>query len=279
MTAKGPNDLDYLVEKLEDWYAEVTGEDLKKREEMKADEFLSTGKKIVDSITKARKVQEERNIESRKDKHSAATVLRKTQALKEMFAQIEEDINSLTKIVDRQKKKISEAESSKRLKIQSNYLKLLENLKESEKICQIENVKKPKKKPVLSDSIDFEVNDDDLDGSMLDKQDLDDEESVALQRFKEKDKKIEDLLDVVINGLQNIDSGLDDQRQKIDQNKLAANKLEKDVDKLNRKFETSNAKMKKLLMQYKAPHSCCMYVIMMIILLVMLGLLYKVIMK
>ena len=278
MASKGPNDLDYIVDKLEDWYAEVTGEDLKKREEMKADEFLSMGKKIVGMISSARKVQEERNAETKKDNHSAAVVLRKTQALKESFDQIEDSIKGLGKVVERNRKKFGEAESAKRLKIQANYFKILENLKESEKFCNTENVKKPKKKPVISDSIDFELGEDDLNGSLI-KDELDEKESEALHRFKEKDKKIENLLDAVITGLGNIDSGLDEQASKIAQNKKTADQLEGHVDKLNTKFDTTNEKLKKILVQFRSPSHFCMDLILIIIFLVMLGLFYKVVIK
>lgn len=275
--AKGPSDLEYLIDKLEDWYAEVTGEDLKKRDELKADEFLAAEKKIRDLVQSARKIQKDRNTEANSEKNSTAKILKMTQKLKEMFSEIEDLINSMGKIIERHQKKLGEEQSKRRLKIQANYRRILENLREQEKdVAQDTKKAKPKRK-ALNDSLDLDVRAEDIEAGL--KEELDDDEANALERWKETDKKIDNLLDGVITTLDQVEKGLVDMGEKIENNAQVRHKLEGDVDKINKKFDTSNQKLKKLLVQFRSPHKFCMDIALILILLVMLGLLYKVITK
>jgi len=275
--AKGPSDLEYLIDKLEDWYAEVTGEDLKKRDELKADEFLAAEKKIRDLVQSARKIQKDRNTEANSEKNSTAKILKMTQKLKEMFSEIEDLINSMGKIIERHQKKLGEEQSKRRLKIQANYRRILENLREQEKdVAQDTKKAKPKRK-ALNDSLDLDVRAEDIEAGLKDE--LDDDEANALERWKETDKKIDNLLDGVITTLDQVEKGLVDMGEKIENNAQVRHKLEGDVDKINKKFDTSNQKLKKLLVQFRSPHKFCMDIALILILLVMLGLLYKVITK
>lgn len=52
--------------------------------------------------------------------------------------------------------------------------------------------------------------------------------------------------------------------------------VDKDVDKMNTKFEKANAKLKKMTENLRPPRKCCMDIVLIIILLVMLGILYTV---
>lgn len=271
--------MNYIVDKLEDWYAEVTGEDLKKREELKKDEFIALESKLREKVIKARKIQEQRNDEAGKDKQSYAIVMRKTQALKELFKEIGDGIDSMTKVIERSKKKKDEKTISERLRIQSNYRSLLENLKDREKDVHEENMaRKANKKPKLNDSIDLSIGDDELDSSLVDK-DLDDDEAAALRRFKENDKKIDNELQKIIYGMDNLERALINQDQLIDQNKKVQTEVEGKALELNTKFETTNARLKKVLLQFRSPHKVCMDIALILIFLVLIGILYKVIVK
>jgi hypothetical protein len=277
--ATGPTDLNYIVDKLEDWYAEVTGEDLKKREELKKDEFIALESKLREKVQKTRKIQEQRNDEAGKDKHSYAIVMRKTQALKELFKEIGEGIDSMTKVIERSKKKNDEKTIAERLRIQSNYRSLLENLKDREKDAHEDQMaQKAKKKPKLNESLDLSIGDDELESSLVDKN-LDDDESAALKKFRENDKKIDNELQKIIYGMDRIEQALINQDQLIDQNKKVQVEVEGRATDLNTKFETTNTRLKKVLLQLRAPHKVCMDVAMILIFLVLLGILYKVISK
>ena len=233
-------------------------------------------KKLREKVEKARKIQQDRNEDSKGDQHNAASILRKTQALKTAFEDIEETIKGLGKIVERQKKKLGEDQSAKRLKIQANYWKILDNLKEREKDAQVESKNKRYNKKALDDSINLDVNEEDLNNSLIDGG-PDDEEAAASQRWKENDKKMDNLFDGIINTLDQLESGLKDQDEKIDNLKSTQKKLEKGMDKVDKKFETTNSKLKKILTQFRSPHKFCMDVVLILIFLVMLGIGYKVI--
>lgn len=276
MSLEGATDLNFVIDRLEDWYAEVTGEDLKKREEMKNDEFFLIEKKIRETVQKARRLQEERNEEIQKEEHSAASVMRKTTALKELFKDIDESILSMGKIIERQKKskKLTEAEADKKLKVLMNYKNVAKNLKEREKDTEMVN-KKPRK-PALNKSVNLSIDEDELNGSLLDKEDLDDEENEALKRWAETDKKIDGLLEGVISNLDNIHNGLREQEGMIQENRELTKDLGHKVDKAAVKFESANLKMKNVLKQFRAPHSFCIDICLVLVFLVLLGILFKV---
>lgn len=279
MAAKGPTDLEYLVDKLETWYAEVTGEDLKKREEKKNDEFFVLEKKLRELVEKARSIQKTRNEEAVQEKHSAASVLRKTQALKDIFSQIDDLLDELGRIIERNRKKAAEELTVRRIKIQNNYRKVADNLRNNEKVALHENHRKKPKRKLLNEDIDFDNDSEDVEQGLFDKQDLDEEEDQALQMFEENDKKIETLLDGVLNNLDQLSKAQDDLGERIDRNKGVQNKLDKQVLKQNRRFETTNSKLKKTITNIRAPHQFCMDIILVIIFVIMLGLLYKVVFK
>lgn len=273
---QGATDLNFVIDRLEDWYAEVTGEDLKKREEMKNDEFFLIEKKIRETVQKARRLQEERNEEIQKEEHSAAAVMRKTTALKDLFKDIEESISSMGKIIERQKKtkKLSEEEADKKMRVQLNYKNVVKNLKEREKDTEI--VSKKPRKPALNKSVNLSMDEEDLNGSLLDKEELDDDENEALKRWAETDKKIDGLIEGVINNLDLIHNGLKDQEGMITENRQLTRDLGHKVDKVTVKFETANSKMKKIITQFRAPHSFCIDVCLVLVFLVLLGILFKV---
>lgn len=279
MAAKGPTDLEYLVDKLETWYAEVTGEDLKKREEKKNDEFFVLEKKLRELVEKARSIQKTRNEEAVQENHSAASVLRKTQALKDIFSQIDDLLDELGRIIERNRKKAAEELTVRRIKIQNNYRKVADNLRNNEKVALHENHRKKPKRKLLNEDIDFDNDSEDVEQGLFDKQDLDEEEDQALQMFEENDKKIETLLDGVLNNLDQLSKAQDDLGERIDRNKGVQNKLDKQVLKQNRRFETTNSKLKKTITNIRAPHQFCMDIILVIIFVIMLGLLYKVVFK
>ena len=276
-SANGPQDLNYLLNKLQDWRAEVTGEDLKKREELKNDEFLTIEKKIREEMDSVGKLQRERNEEAEKEDHSAATVLRKTKKLGEMFKTIEADIESMGKIVERNRKKFGDAQSNKRLKIQSNYKEMLKVLREREKESEEDNGMKKRLNKKKRKSVDWNVDDNELNEGHDLEEGLDDDENAALARWQETDKKIDDLAGRIADALDEVENGLDTMREKIKDNRDAAGKLHENVDKLNKKFDTTNTKLKKILLQLRSPHRFCVDVARVIVFLVMLGIMFKII--
>lgn len=278
--AAGPGDLNYIIDKLEDYYAEVGGEDLKKREALKKDEFLALETKLRDKVKKSRRLQDDRNTESAQDKPELAKILRLNKAIKDQFKEIEGDLESMGKIIERAKKKKMDEVADKlvrdRMNIKKNYERLLDSLKEREREAEEDKLdKKVKKRIKHTDSIDLDVHDSDLDSGLL--QDLDDEEKAALKRFEENDKKIDEELAKIIAGMDRIEKSLIAQEELIERNKKVQNEVETHATKVNQKFETQNARLKKILLQLRAPHKVCMDVALILIFLVMLGILYKVI--
>lgn len=114
----------------------------------------------------------------------------------------------------------------------------------------------------------------------------DEEESAAFDRFRKRDKQIDTLIDGVINHLEIMDRGLGQMEEVLliinqanDENLRLQTGLQKGMESNIKEFETVNIKMKKMLEAYRAPHKMCMDIVLVVVLLILIGILFKVITK
>jgi len=100
------------------------------------------------------------------------------------------------------------------------------------------------------------------------------EESEALEKFRTKDKEIDDMLILVIQDMDllkekaiHIDAAIDRNQKKLD-------KTEKHAAKTKQKMENINLKLKGIIQKYAEPSRMCIYIILLLVALGLVTIIY-----
>lgn len=142
MNIHSSDNLEYIIEKLQDVYQEVSGKSLRKQNILDADEFLKQASFINDKIVNYRKAQKIRD-EMVDANDSAGTVsrIKATQKLKEMLKEMKSDLDGLRETLNRQKKfkgdqQITKSNIAYKKETYKHLQKIVKNLEESEYLVE-----------------------------------------------------------------------------------------------------------------------------------------------
>lgn len=268
MAAAGPTDIEYMIRKIKLWQAEVSG--VSPDAELN-DEFAVCERKVRELVATVRRLQDEVATELSKEKTSAVEMLKKRKAIEQFIKQIHTALEELAKAAKFLEKKSPPEKVAARKKVQESYKKIVQGLQENEKISSATVGKKDAKKRHKRRDLDFdeEAFDDEENG-------LDEEEQLALERFRANDEKIDAEISKVINNLDSLQLQLEGMGEDIKQRRNAMGQLDKQLQVINEEFETQNKRMKKIVKEFRSPQQICIYVVLIIIFLVMCGALYYV---
>ena len=100
------------------------------------------------------------------------------------------------------------------------------------------------------------------------------EEEEALERFRTKDKLIDDMLIEVINDIDLLKEKAIHIDQAIERNHQKLQEAEKHASKVVKKMVTLNTKMRDLVRRYAEPNRMCIYIILLVVALGLLLVLY-----
>ena len=136
------DNLEYIIEKLEDTYFEISGKSLRKRHLLDSDEFLKQANFINNKIVEYRKAQKLRDeLVDAKDSQSTVSRIKATQKLKDMLKEIKNQLDSLNQTLNRQKKfkgeqKLRKTNIASKKDTYKHLQKIVKNLQESEYLVQ-----------------------------------------------------------------------------------------------------------------------------------------------
>ena len=104
---------------------------------------------------------------------------------------------------------------------------------------------------------------------------LNNEEQEALDRFRAKDKEIDDMLVLVIQDIDLLKEKAVHIDQAIERNSKKLHEVSKHAEKTSRQLNTMNAKMHDLVKKYAEPNRMCLYIVLLIIALGLILILYN----
>jgi chromosome segregation ATPase len=106
---------------------------------------------------------------------------------------------------------------------------------------------------------------------------LTDEEATALEKFKQKDNQMDELIGEITQGLYTLKDKSEGMGGKLDQQRVAMDELDTEIGKATNQLESSNAKLKKILEAYRSPSKFCMDVVLLLMLLGLAAVIYNMI--
>jgi len=96
---------------------------------------------------------------------------------------------------------------------------------------------------------------------------LTEEESDAIERFKQKDKEMDDMIGQINDGLYSLKDKSDQMGSNIDRQSMAMENLDNEIQKTSDQLESSNNRLKNVLENYRSPSKFCMDVVLILMLL------------
>eukprot|EP00826_Nyctotherus_ovalis_P010770 TRINITY_DN12821_c0_g2_i8.p1 TRINITY_DN12821_c0_g2~~TRINITY_DN12821_c0_g2_i8.p1 ORF type:complete len:278 (-),score=114.89 TRINITY_DN12821_c0_g2_i8:126-959(-) len=112
-------------------------------------------------------------------------------------------------------------------------------------------------------------------GNRYDPQELTTVEAEALERYKERDKQIDDILVLIIQDIDLLKQKADNIDNAIERNRKNLKKVNKHADKTNKQLETMNKKLKDVINKYAQPSKMCLYVILLLLIVGLVMIIYK----
>jgi len=104
---------------------------------------------------------------------------------------------------------------------------------------------------------------------------LTEDESAAIEKFKQKDKEMDVIIEQINSGLYTLKDKADLMGTTLDRQTLAMDSLGNEIDNASKQLESSNAKLKQILEKFRSPSKFCMDVVMILLLLGLVSLIVK----
>lgn len=269
-------ELEHLLSKISGIQGELGGPGDTLLKDKNPDEFNNIKIKLAESINQLSKKQEERDEVSNKNGRNIG-VIRLGVEISDLFTDVDLQLGQMNDALRRQRKNPKKyPESTMEIKQQQyeKYKALVEQLKAREEGGDT----LPDDKPLTLNELKFNLHggkDRERPKKFDVDRELNDIEADAIKRFKENDKEIDDMVRQVDQGLDGLRIKAEMMGDAIDKQQEGMKGLEVEMEKAHQGLLTSNAKLKKVLYQYRAPNKFCMDVICVLILLGLIGVIIK----
>ena len=135
MSLSSCSDLDYILETLQEWYADVSGVNLTAKHLRSQDEYLNLEKKLRAKVKQTRQIQEKRNEMASRSTSTNIEIIKMTEKVKLNFSELEGMLKQLNSILGRQMKneaKYGAENLSRKRKVRKNFRKILDRLVQGE---------------------------------------------------------------------------------------------------------------------------------------------------
>jgi hypothetical protein len=107
------------------------------------------------------------------------------------------------------------------------------------------------------------------------REELHEDEVQAMERWKAKEKEMDDLIDEINGSLDVLNAQLISAGQKIDQNAEMIEEVKAKAVKLDDKFTSTNKRLKDTIKRFRAPSKLCMDACLVILIIVLIGILVR----
>lgn len=237
------------------------------------DEFNTVKQIVNDTITTIRKKMDEKDQKIARFGSNVDT-LKMGAEIKDRLIDLDRQLGQMNEVLRKQKrdrKRYGVSELEVKEKHYNNFLTQLKDLKARERGAL--NPQEPQIKTLLEAKSDFY-------GKLSPRErgperDLTVEEAAALETFKENDQKQDELIDQINNGLETLAGKARNIGDQVDRQANAIDDLDKEIDVAYVELESSNARLKKVLVEYRKPGKFCMDICLLIVLLGLIGVIIK----
>jgi chromosome segregation ATPase len=268
-------EVDHLIIKLND-IQKFLGGPLNSRASKEEDEFNRGKLSLMDIVNWLSKKQDERDRLQDKGGRTLG-VIKAGVEIKDKLEDAEVEIEQMKGALKRQKKnpkKYPESQIDIKEKQLDNCIEMLKIVQDREEgIVHKEDDEKPM---TLTDlKLDLHGNRNAITHASLRK--ISKEEDDAIARFKVKDKELDQLIGQIDEGLDMLRVKAEDMDNHIVKQEDAMNDLDIVITKTNRKMESANAKLKKIMLEFAKPSKICMDILCFLVLLGLIGVIIKLI--
>jgi len=266
-------ELEHLLSKVSTIQGQLGGPGDNLLKDKNQDEFNNIKIKLAETINQLSKKQEERDENSNKNGRNIG-VIRLGVEIQDLITDVDLQLGQMNDTLRRQRKNPKKfPESTMEIKQQQydKYKALVEQLKAREEGGDT----LPDDKPLTLNELKFNLTGPQRQKKLDVDRELNDIEVDALKRFQENDKEIDDMVRQVDQGLDGLRIKAEMMGDAIDKQQEGMKGLEVEMEKAHQGLLTSNAKLKKVLYQYRAPNKFCMDVICVLILLGLIGVIIK----
>jgi len=267
-------ELEHLLSKVSTIQGQLGGPGDNLLKDKNQDEFNNIKIKLAETINQLSKKQEERDENSNKNGRNIG-VIRLGVEIQDLITDVDLQLGQMNDTLRRQRKnpkKFPESTMEIKQEQYEKYKSLVEQLKAREEGGDT----LPDDKPLTLNELKFNLTGPQQRQKKLDvDRELNDIEVDALKRFQDNDKEIDDMVRQVDQGLDGLRIKAEMMGDAIDKQQEGMKGLEVEMEKAHQGLLTSNAKLKKVLYQYRAPNKFCMDVICVLILLGLIGVIIK----
>ncbi|CAD8084813.1 unnamed protein product [Paramecium sonneborni] len=263
------NELHHLIQKCYRIEKELGGNAEATKKVKKSREFDVIKELLIAKIFQISKLQDQRDDKMAKygnDRDQIAMGVQIRDEIHEVERMIKQMGESLERM-SRNQKKYSIQEIELRTKILSKYKQNLENLKLREQGERIED--SDNEKPLLLKDLQQQLYKNKPNREVVYQITKDEQE--ALDRFEQNDRIIDDKLDIIINGVDEMKIKAQAIGNKIEQTKSQLKVLDKQVDKTNLTLLNSNKQLKDLLLKFRQPNKFCLDITLFLLFLGIIG--------
>lgn len=240
------------------------------------DEFNVSKLEVNETLNFIKKKQDERDQKVAKF-GSSPDSLRMGAEIRDKIAELEKQIEKMNQALRKQRKnqkKYSKSELENKEKQYNNFVNLMKEVKTRE---QGGPNTQPKEdvKTLLEMKSALMAGGKRGPGERAPDRDLTEEERVALDKFKEVDKQQDVIIDQINQGLESLKGKAVGIGENVDRQTDLILNLDKEVDDTYSQLQSSNAKLKRVLDEYRKPSKFCVDVVLILILLGLIGILLK----
>jgi SYP7 family syntaxin len=236
-----------------------------------ADEFNTIKATVNETLVAIRKKMDEKDQKVARFSSNLETV-KMTSEIKEKLQSLDKQLGQMNEVLRKQKKdknRYGASELEIKEKTYNNFLAQMKDLKARER-----GVAPTGELKTLSEMKT------DLSGKMAPGQrgvqrDLTAEESEALDRWKEGDKQQDAVLTLINDGLSTLHNKANNIGNQVDAQTKLITKLDEDMEDAYKELESSNTRLKKVLVEYRKPGKFCMDIALVLILLGLIGVIIK----
>ncbi|CAK81006.1 unnamed protein product (macronuclear) [Paramecium tetraurelia] len=263
------NELNHLIQKCYSIEKQLGGNAEATKNVQKSREFDVIKDLLVAKIFQISKLQDQRDEKMAKygnDRDQIAMGVQIRDEIHEVDRMIKQMGESLERM-SRKVKQYSPQEIELRAKILQKYKQNVENLKLREQGERAEDTEN--EKPLLLKDLQQQLYKNKPNREVVYQITKDEQE--ALDRFAKNDEIIDGKLDVIIDGMGQLNHKVQVQGQKIDQTKVQIKQTDKQVDKTNKTLQHSNKQLKELLIKFRQPNKFCLDITLFLLFLGIIG--------
>lgn len=202
--------------------------------------------------------------------------------LRDLISQSEEAVRDLEGALNPMRKKYSSMnpEDQEQFRQKEKLVSLIKDQFDSARSSANNEEYVPRKKPDPNTGLTVQKSGNfnrclELMGNRWDPQEMTGEEAKALERFKQKDEQIDDMLVLVIQDIDLLKQKADNIDGAIERNRKNLKKVSKHADKTSAKVVTMNKKMKDVINKYAQPSKMCLYVVLALLVVGLIMMIYQ----